>query len=110
MPATPSSQPQPTVSPREVLLAAPATFYHGQTTVTTAGTQVVLAASQAIKYVLVKALQANSGLIYVGKSDVDSTNGFELSAREQVFIETDNLADVWIDAVVNGEGVSYEAS
>lgn len=92
-------------------LATPATFYHGQKTVTTAGTEVALASSQAlVSGVTVKALHANTGWIYVGTNPVTSSTGFVLDAGEQIFIEISNLATVYIDSSVNGEGVSYSGS
>jgi hypothetical protein len=80
--------------------------------VATAGTQVTLASSQAIlSGVTVKALAANTGIIYVGASAVSSSDGFNLAAGEQVFIEVANLTTVWIDASVTGtEGVSWIGS
>lgn len=92
-------------------VAIPTTIYHGQKTVTTAGTEVALAASQAIlSGVRIKALAANTGIIYVGANPVTSSTGFALAAGEEVFVEVANLATVYIDSSVNGEGVSYIAS
>lgn len=92
-------------------IAIPATFYMGQKAVTTAGTELVLASSQALlSGVTVKALHGNTGWIYVGTNPVTSSTGFVLDAGEQIFIEVDNLADVYIDSSVNGEGVSYIGS
>lgn len=96
--------------PMVVEVPAPATFYHGQTVVTTAGTEVVLGSAQAIHHVTVKALAGNTGLIYVGKSAVSSTDGFELSAGEAMLIVTDNVADVYIDASADNQGVSWQGS
>lgn len=89
----------------------PQTIYNGQNTVASAGTAEALAASQILlSGVIVKALAGNAGLVYVGDSSVASTNGFELSAGEQVFIEVDNLASVYIDSAENDDGVSYIGS
>lgn len=86
----------------------PSALVHGQKTVTTAGTEVALGASTALTSgVRVKALHANTGYVYVGANPVTSTTGFVLDAGEEVFVETDNLADVYIDVSVNGEGASY---
>jgi hypothetical protein len=89
-----------------------ATFYHGQTNVTTAGTEVALAASQALTegIVTVKAKHANTGWIYVGKNPVTSSTGFVLDAGEQVTLTVDNINDVYIDSSVDVEGVSWLAS
>jgi hypothetical protein len=79
----------------------------GKTTVTTAGTQVALSSSLSIISVTVRALSTNTGKIYVGTSSVSSTDGFQLSASETVSIDIDDLAKVYIDSSVNGEGVTY---
>ena len=86
-------------------------IYNGQKTVSTAGTQVALASSQAITHsVKIKALHGNSGWIYIGNSSVSSSNGYVLDAGETVEIQVANLATVYVDSSVNGEGVSYVAT
>lgn len=86
-------------------------IFNGQKAVTTAGTQVALASSQAITHsVKIKALHGNSGWIYVGNSSVSSSNGYVLDAGETLEIQVANLATVYIDSSVNGEGVSYVAT
>jgi len=92
-------------------ITLPSTIYNGQKTVTTAGTRVVLATSQVLTSgVTVKAMSTNTGIIFVGNSGVTSSNGFRLSASAEVFIEIDNLATIYIDSSVNGEGVTYIAT
>lgn len=86
---------------------APTTIFDGKTTVTTAGTRVALASSQAVQSVTIKALTTNTGIIYVGNSSVSSTNGFQLSAGDSVSMDIANLNTVNIDSSVNGEGVTY---
>lgn len=84
---------------------------HGVKTVTTAGTDVVLAASTAAKWVTVQAQTDNTGYVAVGASGVDATvatgTGVLLAAGETITLPVDNLADVYIDATVSGEGVRY---
>lgn len=84
---------------------------HGKKTVTTAGTDVVLAASTDAKWVCIQAYRANTGQIAVGGTGVDATaangDGVSLSGGESITLPIDNLADVYIDATVNGEGVRY---
>lgn len=91
-----------------VSVAAPAAIVHGQKTVATAGTEEALGSSTALTSgVRIKALHANTGWVYVGANPVTSTTGFVLDAGEEVFLEVANLATVYIDVSVNGEGVSY---
>ena len=57
----------------------------GVTTVTSAGTAVqVLNATNRIKYLKFKALAGNSGLAYVGLTDVSASIGYELSAGNEI--------------------------
>ena len=83
----------------------------GQKAVTTAGTAVQLHASQrANGTLMVKALTANTGLVYLGNVNgtVSSANGMPLAAGEVVVLESvGSLADVWLDSAVNGEGVAW---
>lgn len=86
---------------------APTTIYNGKKTVTTAGTRVTLASSQAVKSVTIKALSTNTGIIYVGDTSVASTNGFQLSPGETLSLDIANLNTVNLDASVSGESVTY---
>lgn len=83
----------------------------GQTTVTTAGTAVVLGSQYANAPVAVKALSTNSGLVYLGndgEGDVSSASGFELAAGEVIVLDyAGHLGSILIDAAVSGEGVSW---
>lgn len=84
----------------------------GQKTVTTAGTEVALAASGSPQSaVMVKALTTNTGLVYVGNAGdgtVASTTGMPLAAGDVVIFQyVDELSDIMVDSAVNGEGVAY---
>lgn len=87
--------------------AAPTTIYNGNKNVTTAGTRVTLASSQAVKSITIKAKIANTGTIYVGDTSVSSSNGFALAAGETLSLDLANLNTVNLDASVSGEGVTY---
>lgn len=84
---------------------------HGVTTVTTAGTDVVLAASTACKRVFIQAQTDNTNVIAVGVSGVDATiatgTGILLFPGDVMDFDIDNLADIYIDSLVDGEGVRY---
>ena len=55
-------------------------FDAGTTTVTTSGTEVQVSnVTNKVRWIQLKALAANSGIAYVGVSDVTTTNGYELS-------------------------------
>lgn len=91
----------------KVLVAALAAVYTGKTTVTTAGTRVVLASAQAVTSVTVKATAANTGIIYVGNSTVAAANGFPLAASESVSLDITDLSTVWIDSSANSQSAAY---
>lgn len=84
---------------------------HGVATVTTAGTDVALASSTACKRVVIQAQTDNTNIIAVGATGVDATvatgTGIVLYPGDSFELEIDNLADIFIDSLVNGEGVRY---
>jgi hypothetical protein len=84
---------------------------HGKKTVTTAGTDVVLAASTPAKWVTIQAYRANTKDIAVGGTGVDAAeatgDGVALAPGASITLSIDNLADVFIDATVSGEGVRF---
>jgi hypothetical protein len=83
---------------------------HGQKTVAAAGTEEALGGDVAItngQKVLIKALHTNTGVVYVGDSDVTNLDGLQLYPGESVALAVTNLNVPYIDVDVNGEGVSY---
>ena len=87
------------------------TIGDGRKVVAAAGTAEALAASTACEKVDIQAELDNTGVIVVGGSTVVATaatrRGIALRAGDSYCLEVDNLADVYIDAEVNGEGVTY---
>ena len=90
---------------------------HTNKAVTTAGTAVALASSTRVRSVMIQANNANTNNIYVGGSTVSSSSyGTFLTAGNSVTIEAPDmgnsgandldLADIYIDADTDGEGVS----
>jgi hypothetical protein len=68
--------------------------------------------SQAINgAIMVKALPANTGSIYLGNDgagDVDSSNGIVLAAGDVVvFAWVSNLSAIIVDSSADGEGVGW---
>jgi hypothetical protein len=84
---------------------------HGVKTVTTAGSHVALDTSTACKKVDIQAQTDNTNVIAVGASGVDATvatgTGILLNAGDVYSLEIDNLNDVYIDSLVDGEGVRF---
>lgn len=88
------------------------TITDGTTTVTTAGTAVVIAASETIvKWVTFQAPPANTGFIAIGASTVVAADGSErgsiLSALMSVKFENVDLNTIYADTTVNGEKVVW---
>ena len=86
----------------------------GVTTVSSAGTAVqVLNATNRVKYLQFKALAGNSGLAYVGISDVSASVGYELSAGNEIELNFGEFggsvpANVfYADAATNGDKVCW---
>ena len=81
------------------------------TTVTTAGTDVVLGGDVACKKIDIQAQTDNTGLIAVGFTGVDATEatgtGVILYAGDTYSLEINNLNLIYIDSTEDGEGVRY---
>tara|TARA_R110002020_G_scaffold298438_7_gene514267 strand:- start:244 stop:537 length:294 start_codon:yes stop_codon:yes gene_type:complete len=89
-------------------------FDIGTTTVSTAGTEVQISnTTNRVRYIKVKALAANSGITYLGVSDVTATNGYELSAGNEIEIDfatsggTVAFSTFYVDAATNGDKVCW---
>lgn len=87
------------------------TIGDGVKTVTTAGTDVALAAATQVDWVIIQAQTDNTGVIGVGAVGVDATvatgDGICLAAGESIGLPACDLADVFIDSTVNGDGARF---
>ena len=85
----------------------------GQTTVTTAGTEVVLGTLAVQRSLMIKALDTNTGVVVVGHvadGVVAVSTGMRLLPGEVVIFEhVGNLNSIMVDSAVNGEGVAWLA-
>ena len=83
----------------------------GQTTVTTAGTAVHVGTQDVACPLMIKALDTNTGVVAIGNdgaNDVTLSNGLRLEAGDVIVFEyVGNLASIWLDSGVNGEGISW---
>lgn len=84
----------------------------GTKTITSAGTGEVMP-TQVIPdgyKVMIKALNSNTDAVHIAdtkaKVEVDA-NAYELQPDEFVTLNVTNLNILWLDANVNGEGVTY---
>jgi hypothetical protein len=84
----------------------------GQKTITAAGTAEALGSQSIQGPLMVKALDGNAGLCYLGNvsGDVASTNGLELAAGDAVVFDfVGNLGSLMLDAANNDDGVAWLA-
>lgn len=92
-------------------------FSNTSKSVTSAGTRVQLSTDTTIRsgYIVIQALPANTGKIYVGGTGVTSANGVSLDAKACFVMNAETskfgnrifrLSDIYIDSSENGEGVS----
>ena len=86
----------------------------GTTTVSSAGTAVqVLNVTNRVKYAKFKALGANSGMAYVGVSDVSSSLGYELDAGNEIELNFGEFGGslpaniFYVDAGTNSDKVCW---
>lgn len=85
---------------------------NGRKTVTTAGTPVALAASSTpCSSVVITALHSNTGIVCVGGTGVVAASGtrtgIPLSVGQSVSLPASDIAHVFVDSVVDGEGVAF---
>ena len=86
----------------------------GTTTVSTAGSEQQLSnTANRVLWIKAKALAANSGIAYLGVSDVSATNGYELSAGNEIEISFRELggsvafSSIYVDTASNGDKVCW---
>ena len=89
-------------------------FDAGTTTVSTAGTEVQISnTTNKVRWIKVKALAANSGKVYLGVSDVSATNGYALSAGNELEVSFAELGGTvifstfYVDAATNGDMLAW---
>lgn len=87
------------------------TWSSGRLNVTTAGTAEQLP-DQAVPNgfaVVVKALDGNTGNIFIGKdkATAEGASSFPIGAAQALTLKVDNVNDIWVDAAVDGEGVAW---
>ncbi len=88
-----------------------AAFTHGQNTDIDSGAdeQIVVASNPAAHGVVVKAMPANTGILYIGIVGVTSTTGFPLEAGENITIPVDNANKIYARASVDNQALAWVA-
>lgn len=82
-------------------------------TVASAGTAEQLAENVACTGVIITAAVGNTGVVYIGDVNVDSTNGTELAAGEGFSADDNgrsliNLSSFYVDAATDGDKVRVQ--
>lgn len=98
-------------NPTPISMVPYATIGDGRKVVAAAGTREALASSTACRFVVVTAETDNTGIVVVGGATVIASlsirRGTPLSAGDSITIEVANLALLYLDATVTGDGVTY---
>ena len=84
----------------------PLTLLSGSKTVASSATPEAVGTSQRIRAVMIQAKSTNTGDVRVGNSN---SQDWRLDANDSVTIAVEDLADVYVDVDVNGEGVNFLA-
>ena len=89
-------------------------FDAGTTNVATAGTEVQISnTTNRVRGIKVKALAGNSNKVYLGVSDVTASNGYELSAGNELEINfgvqggTVQFSTFYVDAATNNDKLAW---
>lgn len=95
-------------------------FTQASVNIPTAGTRVQISASETpIDSVVIQAQASNTGLVWVGDSDVAANRGIELSPGQAITLTAETigkagdeyiLSDVWVDTATNGNDVNVAYS
>ncbi len=83
----------------------------GRKTVSTPGVAVAIAASTTVKKVIIQAIVDNTDVVYLGDSNVDAADGSErgigIYASNVIELRADDLANIYVDSRVAGEGITF---
>ena len=89
-------------------------FDSGTTNVSSAGTRVQLSnTTNRVRWIKVKALAGNSGMIYLGVSDVSASNGYEVDSTNTIEINfaesggTVAFSSFYVDAASTNDKVCW---
>ena len=106
MPDTPDSYEGPTRNGRKRFSNPTSVreFTTGIHTCTTSGT--TMSSAELASGVRIKA----DGILFVGGSNVGTTNGYELASGEEVFIDVDSMEKVFVMSSPAGSTASFIAS
>jgi len=93
---------------KPIMVRSPSTVGSGNKDVTASGTaESLVSVSTPCQAVDVSAKRTNTGIIYVGGSDVSSSNGRWLYPGDSISLDVMDVNAVYLDAATTGEGVTY---
>jgi hypothetical protein len=88
------------------------TIGDGRKVIATAGSAEALSTDTDVKEVTITAELDNTDVVVIGSSTVVAAlltrRGTPLFPGDSVSIETDNLNELFVDVMVNGEGITYQ--
>lgn len=79
---------------------------HGQKTVGTTAVQIT-EHEKAYRSILIKALEANTGVVYVGTSKVTTSNGFPLEAGASIELEVSDPSTIYAVASAISQNIAW---
>jgi len=84
----------------------PLTLLSGSKTVASSAVPEAVGTSQRIRAVMLQAKSTNTGDVRVGNS---ASQDWRLDANDSVTIAVEDLADVFVDVDIDGEGINFLA-
>lgn len=88
-----------------------ASLVNGRKVTASAGTSVALATTDTCNYVVVTALRTNTDIVCIGADGVIAASGtrtgIPLSAGQSATIPVSDISHLFLDSVVDGEGVAF---
>lgn len=88
----------------------PPNINYGAIDVGTSPIQLTISNIVVYEGVVVKAVNANTGTVYVGDDNVDETTGFELGAGESLTVVVDDVSKLWCVADAASQEVRWISS
>jgi len=86
-------------------MSIPTGLGHGTVNVT--GSAAAIAGATTCKYVVIRAKDANTGVVSVGGTGVSTGSGYFLNAGDSITLWIDDLAEVFVISTVSGDDVDY---
>jgi hypothetical protein len=80
---------------------------NAQVTVPAAGTAVQIDSDTSIREYYIRALPGNTGVVYLGDSNVSASNGLPLAKADGPIFYNGRLSELYVDAATNDDGIGW---